>query len=171
MTVLAQQTWYVVLTKPKNEAVAIENLQNQGFDAYLPMASVKKRRASGMHQVVEALFPRYVFVALTKGLDNFSKIRSTRGCVDLVRFGFEVMHLPVGFVESLKAAENETGLIDLLKPKQLEQGTRVSLQAGPFEGLVGELRNYKSADRVVIMLDLMGKKTAVEVAADSVEKL
>ena len=171
MTMPATVAWYVVFTRPKNESVAVENLENQGFAAYLPMASVKKRRASGTLLVVEPLFPRYVFVALTKGVHNFSKIRSTRGCVDLVRFGFEVVHLPLGFVESLRAAENEDGLIDLQASRQLEQGTRVSLQNGPFEGLVGELRNYKSADRVVIMLDLMGKKTAVEVAADSVEKV
>jgi len=171
MTSLTAEAWYVVFTRPKNETVAVENLKNQGFASYLPMASMKKRRASGMHLVVEPLFPRYVFVALKKGVHNFSKIRSTRGCVDLVRFGFEVVPLPMGFVESLQAAENADGLIDLQASKQLEQGTRVSLQAGPFEGLVGELRNYKSADRVVIMLDLMGKKTAVEVPADSVEKI
>lgn len=162
--------WYVVFTKPRLEAVAIENLQNQGLDAWYPRARVVKRRAAGREEVVESLFPRYVFVQLTQGEHMFSKIRSTRGCIDLVRFGFEYRPVPVGFVEALRGQCDDDGLVPLeAKTAKLQPGTRVTLIDGAMAGLVGELRGYKAADRVIVLMNLMGGVASVEVPLDGVE--
>ena len=65
--------WYVIQTKPRQESVAIENLERQGYAAYCPkMAQAKRRRQRQRWQkVIEPLFPRYLFVQLAMGIDDF----------------------------------------------------------------------------------------------------
>ncbi len=162
--------WYVVFTKPRLEALAQEHLMNQGMDAWYPRARVVKRRATGREEVVESMFPRYIFVELTQGQHHFAKIRSTRGCIDLVRFGFEYKPVPVGFVEALRSQCDEEGLVPLeSKTVKLQAGSKVMLLDGAMAGLVGELRSYKAADRVIVLMNLMGSVAQVEVPVDNIE--
>jgi transcriptional antiterminator RfaH len=163
--------WYVVYTKPKNEGVALENLSNQGFEVYFPKAKLKKRRPTGLAVVIEALFPRYLFVRLEKGVHNFAKIRSTRGCVDLVKFGVEAQPVPDGLIEAFQSQHDEEGLFNFLAPAQIQPGTAVQIQAGPFEGLVGELCKYKSSERVLVLLDLVGKRNVVELDSNLLQSV
>lgn len=37
--------WYVMYTKPRQEIVALENLQRQNYSVFFPQARVQKRRA------------------------------------------------------------------------------------------------------------------------------
>ncbi len=61
-TVLHNQAWYVVLTKPKQELRAQENLERQGGMVFLPMFA-SERIVRGKRVVrQEPLFPRlFVF--------------------------------------------------------------------------------------------------------------
>lgn len=162
--------WYVVYTKPRLEAVALENLLNQGFESWYPRARVVKRRVGGKAEVVESLFPRYVFVQLAQGEHVFSRIRSTRGCIDLVRFGFEYRPVPEGFVEALRASTDSDGVLPLhATATRLEPGTPVMLLDGAMAGWVGQLQGYRAADRVVVLMQMMGSVAQVEVQVDSIE--
>lgn len=74
-----KQGWYLVKAKPGEELRAVENLENQEFEAYCPVYL-----ESGRNTV---LFPGYVFVYLcSKDLERYHKIRSTRGVARIVTF-------------------------------------------------------------------------------------
>lgn len=165
--------WYAVYTKPREEERAFENLCNQHFDALLPLMRSKRRVAGKSRQVVQAMFPRYLFVALEAGTDNFSKIRSTRGCVDLVKFGGLPATVPTEFVDELKAFQGQfqDQIIDLsaTEPK-VGLGQQVSVMEGPFQGLMGEVCDLKANDRVVVLLELLGGKRKVEFKLEDIEK-
>lgn len=96
--------WYVMYTKPRQEIVALENLQRQNYSVFFPQARVQKRKAGqGTVQVVEPLFPRYMFIQLEVGVSDFSKLRSTKGCVDLVKFGGKPSVVPVELIDQLNS--------------------------------------------------------------------
>ena len=74
-----KQGWYLIKVKPREELRAIDNLDNQGFEAYCP-----QYLESGRSTV---LFPGYVFVRLSSDdLERYHKIRSTRGVASVVTF-------------------------------------------------------------------------------------
>ena len=74
-----KQGWYLIKVKPREELRAIDNLENQGFEAYCPVYL-----ESGQNTV---LFPGYVFVRLSfDDLERYHKIRSTRGVAHVVTF-------------------------------------------------------------------------------------
>ena len=87
----ATRRWYVVYTKPREEARARENLERQGHQCYLPELSLEKRRRGKVVPVTEPLFPRYLFIRCADELATagWGSLRSTRGVVKLVAFGDE----------------------------------------------------------------------------------
>ena len=78
--------WFVVHTKPRQEQRALENLQRQGFAAWLPMLSVEKFRRGRLEKVVEPMFSRYLFIRLDTEQTNWSPIRSRSGLVQRSRW-------------------------------------------------------------------------------------
>lgn len=75
------KSWYLVHTKIRQEAVALANLQRQGFECFLPLIWVEKLRRGNLQVVQEPLFPRYLFIRLGMGAESqsWAPIRSTLG--------------------------------------------------------------------------------------------
>jgi transcriptional antiterminator RfaH len=80
--------WYLLYTKPRQEKLALQHLQNQAYEAYLPLVKIEKIRQGARAWAEEALFPRYLFVQLDEaGSQSWAPIRSTVGVSQLVKFG------------------------------------------------------------------------------------
>ncbi|MCE2746748.1 MAG: transcriptional activator RfaH [Burkholderiales bacterium] len=163
--------WYVMYTKPRQEVVALENLQRQNYSVFFPQARVQKRKTGqGTVQVVEPLFPRYMFIHLEVGVSDFSKLRSTKGCVDLVKFGGKPAVVPRELIELIQGEVDSDSVLDLLKLNQLQVGGEVRVAEGPFEGLIGKIAANKSDERVIVLLNVLGAERSVELARNKLEK-
>jgi transcriptional antiterminator RfaH len=154
--------WFVVSTKPRQEQVALDNLQRQGFHAYLPRIAMQKRRRDQWHSVSEPLFPGYVFVQLTLGQDNTAPIRSTLGARGLVRFGTHTPSLDNSLIDWFKQQEQQQfeqpkTASDLFKP-----GAPVTILNGPFAGLQAVYEMPKSADRALLLISILGRETRLQ---------
>jgi len=154
--------WFVVNTKPRQEQVALENLQRQGYCAYLPRISIQKRRRDQWHNVSEPLFPGYVFVQLALGQDNIAPIRSTLGARGLVRFGVHTPPLDNSLIDWFKQQEQlqfeqPKTAGDLFKP-----GASVTILNGPFAGLQAVYEMPKSADRALLLISILGRETRLQ---------
>ena len=51
-------TWYLIHTKIRQERLALDNLERQGFECFLSMMRAEKLRRGALQVVQEALFPR-----------------------------------------------------------------------------------------------------------------
>ena len=163
--------WYVIYSKPRAEKLAVTHLSNQGVETFSPVLRCKKRRSAGLCVVEEPLFPRYLFVSLEEGQDDFSKIRSTRGCVDLVRFGGEPKAVADEFIVSLCAGLDENNVLDVTAhyTKRFAVGQEVRVVDGAFSGFVSEICMLKPNDRVLVLLDMMGSRRCVELPISCIE--
>ncbi|WP_294255768.1 transcription/translation regulatory transformer protein RfaH [Propionivibrio sp.] len=159
--------WYVVYTRPRQEARALENLRNQGFVCFLPTLSAERLRGGRQVEIAEALFPRYLFVYLEVGRSNWSTIRSTRGVVKLVEFGGVAARIPEAFISAL--AEQPTQ-----QKKLFEVGERLKVIDGPFVGIETELvRLYRTSDgeaRVIVLMELLMRPQQVSLPVCAVRK-
>ena len=71
--------WYLLKTKVREEVRAVDNLENQEFEAYCPQYLEKAK--------LTPLFPGYMFVKLCdEDIERYHKIRSTRGVSAIVAF-------------------------------------------------------------------------------------
>ena len=144
--------WYLVFTKSHHETVAGAHLERQGFGIYLPLLQQHKR-LRGLYRVVTApCFPRYLFIYLNSGIDDWSKVRSTRGCVSLVRFGTFPARVPDALVEQLKHDESKRLVQRPTVTPGFKAGDRVQVLAGVFVGYEGIVAAKNSEERVTLLL-------------------
>jgi len=157
-----QANWYAVVTKPRQEQIALQNLQRQGFKCFLPMAENPYQRRS-KKQIIEPLFPRYLFLNAIATTQNLAPVRSTRGVISMVRFGTELAVIPDSIINAIKTRmEPDTGLIKI-KPIEIKPGDKVKIFDGPLAGINGIVTERNSENRALILMELMGRPTKVEV--------
>ena len=162
----SQPNWFAVVTKPRQEQIALENLQRQEFECFPPMAeNPYQRRRKNRRQIIEPLFPRYLFLNAIAGQQNLAPVRSTRGVTTMVRFGTELAVVPESIINAIKnRMDTATGLIRI-KPVEVEAGDKVRNFDGPLAGISGIVEERSSENRVLILMELMGRSTRVEVDA------
>ena len=158
--------WYAVCCKPRQEAVAEENLLRQGFHVYLPRIRIRQRRRRQWLDAVEVLFPRYIFIRVDPQRRSTATVRSTRGVVGLVRFGGQPAVVPDAVMEALRQREDAgSGLHQDSRPL-FSAGEQVKLVDGPLTGMEGIFTQQDGAKRVIVLLELLGKANKVSVIQD-----
>ena len=164
--VYARANWYVVATKTREEETARVNLERQGYSVFLPKLSLKKRRKGHWQVVTESLFPGYLFVALELGEDDPAPIRSTVGCIGLVRFAHVYTPVPGKLIQSLQAIESEANDVDApFKP-----GDKVRFVSGPFAGIEAVFDMARGGDRAQVLIEMLGKVQRMAVKIDELAK-
>jgi transcriptional antiterminator RfaH len=163
--------WYLIHTKPSGEALAQANLERQEYEVYLPRLSQSVQRQGGRREQVTPLFPRYLFLRLSEGVQALGPVRSSIGVAGVVRFGASYALVPDRIVRDLQArADPVSGLHHMNHASQpLVAGLRVRITCGTFDGLEGVFEREAGADRVVVLLNLLGRGVAVGVPAGSVQ--
>ena len=159
------KNWYLIYTKPQKELVARENLERQGYEIYLPLARLRRRRMGKGVTRIEPLFPRYLFIRLDTKLDNWSPIRSTLGVSNLVKFGMYPSAVPDALIELLCDRCDEEGVQDII-PEEYKKGEAIRVLEGPMTGLEGVFLAKTSNDRVMVLLDIVGKHTRVNLETE-----
>lgn len=158
--------WYVAETQPRAEAKAVWHLQRQGFTTYLPQYRKLRRHARRTDEVRVPLFPRYLFVSIDMALQAWRAIHSTVGVTRLITHGDTPAAVPEGIVEDIRAREDESGLV--LLPPPFRPGELVRVLAGSFADQIGIYECASDAHRVVLLLDLLGRKVRLKLPLSSV---
>jgi transcriptional antiterminator RfaH len=163
------KSWYLVYTKPRQEEVALTNLVRQGYGVYLPRVRQPRKRQGRRTLVVEPLFPRYLFIHLDTHNDNWGPIRSTLGVASLVRFGHKPALIPDELVTFLVAREGEAGLHEWAV-QNYNAGDRVRVADGAFRGYEGIMLARNSRERVVVLLDILGRQVRTQLGVGQLER-
>lgn len=162
--------WFLVRSKPRQEAVALTNLTRQGYESYLPMFSAEKIVRRKQTIVQEPMFARYLFVRLDttgKG-QSWSPIRSTLGVSELVCFGNKAAKVDEALIDMLREREAWQGE----QPKSLfNEGAKVVITKGAFAGLQAIYQMNDAEGRAMVLLDLLSKPVAMKVEAASLHKV
>ena len=163
--VFGDAAWYLVQTKSRQEFRALEQLRNQGFTCCMPTLAVEKVVRGRVEKSVEPLFSRYLFVRLSRVVDNWAPIRSTRGVSKLVAFGGRFATLPDACVAALENTEQEA-------PQPLfKSGDRVTVMSGPFAGLEGIYELPDGEARALVLIELMNQPHKLKFAVDALRKV
>jgi transcriptional antiterminator RfaH len=160
--------WYVAYTHVNREVESSKQLEQQGFEAYLPRYLKNRRHARKSDQVSRPLFPRYLFIKMDLDHALWRAINSTRGIINLISNGDGPTFVMEDIVEGIKSYENESGLIspeiaDFFKP-----GDPVQVTAGAMIDQIGLFRCRTDNDRVIVLFNLMGREMNLSLPADTI---
>jgi transcriptional antiterminator RfaH len=151
------QSWCVVQSKPHQERKALEHLQNQGFDAWLPTIQIQKIKAGQLVSQSQPFFSRYLFVRMNPLQDNWASIRSTRGVSQLLRRGHQLSVVPDTYMHDLQER-----IANCSQIAALESGDLLEIISGPFKNLAATFQrmvHMKSGEeRAMALLSILGKE-------------
>ena len=160
--------WYVVHTQPHGEDRARLNLERQGFDVYLPKYLKHRRHARRIEHVRRPLFPRYLFVRFDAERAQWRSINGTFGVAYLVSHGDQPIPVPDRIVDAMQARHNEDDLVVLHSPDSFQAGQKLEIVDGPFAWRTGLFQRLDDNERVVLLLDLLGRPVSVTVSPEVV---
>jgi transcriptional antiterminator RfaH len=158
--------WFAVCCKPRQEAVAEENLLRQGFHVYLPRIRVRKRYRGQWNDAVVVLFPRYIFIKVDPLRHSTAAVRSTRGVVGLVRFGGQPAVVPDAVMDALRQREDAVSGLHQDNLPLFCAGESVRLVDGPLTGMEGVFTQQDGDKRVFVLLEMLGQANRVSVSRD-----
>lgn len=150
--------WYVVLTKPKQEQLAAERLQQQGGEVFLPLFEAERMYKGKRRKRQEPLFPGYLFLQTDADSGLLSKVRSTIGARQLLTFGNQPVTVNNLLINDLRQRCGVGHNTPLYKA-----GQKVSLKEGPFRNYEAIFHEYDGDERAVILLTLLGQQNELVV--------
>jgi len=160
--------WYVAKTHPNGEQKASFHLQRQGFDVYLPRYLRRISHARRISWQPRPLFPTYLFVAMAGADQRRRAINSTIGVAHLICDERGPLAVPAGIVEVLQNEEDDRGLVMTGRKVPFERGAKVQIMSGAFADHIGRFEVATDDERVVILLDLMGRQVKAKVNLDAI---
>ena len=160
--------WYLAYTKPRQEQIALTNLAQQSFEAYLPLYKKFKKTEQGPVAQFEPMFPRYMLFRPSKPEQSISVVRNTKGIATIVRFGFEPALLNDELVQRIRLLEQDRNHATLQELSNLKAGQTVRLKHTALGNIQGLIQNV-SSKRVAVLLEILGRPTLVQVEHHQVE--
>jgi transcriptional antiterminator RfaH len=164
---LSTLSWYLVHTKPRQEDIALANLERQGYQCYLPQMRIERIRRRKAEIATEPMFPRYLFIRLDSSDQgkSWSPIRSTLGVSQLVHFG-------------ARAAKVDDTLVDLLRQREqalpteamFASGDSVVITDGPFAGIEAIYQTADAERRAFILLEILAKPVSMHIDTGRLRK-
>jgi transcriptional antiterminator RfaH len=155
--------WYVAQLRPNGLARAISNLTRQGFATFAPYRQIRQQVRGRWISAQAPLFPGYLFVSFDIA-PGWQAINSTFGVARLlIQDVRRPAPLPDGLIAGLRARCDGAGALQ--PPAHLAVGDEVRILSGPFAEFVTRIEEIESADRVRVLLQMLGGAVASSIAA------
>ena len=152
--------WFLLQFKSNSHHKAVKNLNQQGFETFLPMYDLTVSVNSRFRNITKPLFSGYMFVAFDKTNSQWNMINNTYGVSRLVTFNSTLRSVPAKLINSLRNRCDVSG--KLLSAEKLSIGDQVKILNGPFTNFVATVETLEADQRIWILLDLMGRKTKIK---------
>lgn len=162
-------SWFVAYTLPAKETVARRHLEEQGYDVYLPMFKKTRRHARRVDEVLQPLFPRYLFIELDMKIDSWRAVNSTRGVAYLLLNDGHPLGIPASIIEGLQAEEDEHGLVPITCVETFLKGEKLRIIEGTFKDQIAVFEAIDDKKRVQLLLNFLGRDTKISIPAYAVE--
>ncbi len=172
--------WYVVNTYSGHENKVKEKLEmrtnSMGMENYIfrvivPETKEEVEKDGKVKERVKKLFPGYILVEMIMTDEAWFIVRNTPGVTGFIgSSGKGAKPTPLQPYEVDKIL-GSMGMTRLEAGTDLQPGNKVKVIAGPFNGMEGKIDSLDLANnKVMILLDLFGQETSVEVMISEIER-
>lgn len=159
--------WFILQFKSNSHHKAARNLNQQGFETFLPLHDCTSRKSSRFINTTKPLFPGYMFISFDKTELKWHKINNTYGVSRLITFNSILKSIPATFVNNLMKRYDLSG--KLLPIEKLKKGDQVELSKGPFANFVATVETYEDDQRIWVLMDLMGRKSKIQTTLNALK--
>ena len=146
--------WFAIHSKPRQESLAATNVSVLGIGVLLPKVKIERFGSKTLRPGNRPLFPGYFFARFCPE-DCLESVKCSRGVLQVVSSGRFPIPVQDEVVQEIKDGIQEDGFVRICQ-QNLAPGTRVAIQSGPFEGMMGRVeRELDDRKRVAIFLEAL----------------
>lgn len=172
--------WYVVNTYSGHEKKVQEkllmransmNMEDYIFRVIVPEQTEVEVKDGVTKEKVKKLFPGYVLVEMVMTDEAWYVVRNTPGVTGFIgSSGKGAKPTPLQPAEVDKILGG-MGISRIDVDKELTEGAKVKIVDGPFNGMYGKVDSVDLPNqKVMLLVDLFGQETSVEVELNQIEK-
>ena len=175
-----EKQWYVVNTYSGHENKVKEKLEMRAesmdmkdyiYRVIVPEEKVIEEKDGVKKEKIKKLFPGYILVEMVMSDEAWFVVRNTPGVTGFIgSSGKGAKPTPLQPYEVDKILNN-MGMSRLEVSTDLKKGQIVKITSGPFAGMEGKISEVNlETNQLVVLLDLFGQETDVEVEISQIEK-
>ncbi len=172
--------WYVVNTYSGHENKVKEKLEmraeSMGMQDYIHRVVVPEQEEIEVKdgvtkKKVKKMFPGYILVEMVMTDEAWYVVRNTPGVTGFIgSSGKGAKPTPLQPYEVDKVLGN-MGISRMDVDEDLKEGAKVKIIAGPFQGMFGTVDSIDLPNqKIMLLVDLFGQETSVEVELSQIEK-
>jgi len=146
--------WFIAQIKPNSYHSAIQNLERQGFETFLPKMEITQRQKDKFVVKSVYVFPGYMFVYFDPHIISWTKINSTYGVSKILTFNKKPSEISSDMIKAIKiryAINNNP-----TQREKLQKGDSIKFYSGPFADLIAKVESVDKKNRIWILLEAMG---------------
>jgi transcription termination/antitermination protein NusG len=160
----APAPWYAIWTRSRHEQMVREQLEQRGYQAFLPTIPRWSRWKDRKKKIDWPLFPGYCFARFD--VDERLLILKCAGVVSIVSFDGDIAAIPDVEIDGIRRLVESDLQYDPCP--LIREGAMVEVVHGPLKGVVGRLLRKGAHARLMLAVDLIGQAVSVEVDAADV---
>ena len=175
-----ENEWYVVNTYSGHENKVKEKLEmraeSMDMQDYIHRVVIPEEKVVEVIEGVtkektKKMFPGYILVEMVMTDEAWYVVRNTPGVTGFIgSSGKGAKPTPLQPYEVDKILGN-MGISRMDVDTELSEGAKVKIIAGPFQGMFGTVDSVDLPNgKVMLMVDLFGQETSVEVELSQIEK-
>ena len=146
--------WFIAQIKPNSYNSAIQNLERQGFETFLPKMEMTQRQKNKFVYKNVYVFPGYMFVCFDTRIITWTKINSTYGVSRIVAFNKKPSVISSDLILELKIRYEINS--NSIQKEKLQKGDSIKFFSGPFTDLIAKIESVDEKNRIWILLEAMG---------------
>lgn len=161
--------WYTLFTKPNSEYPVAAMLRQQNVETYLPEVNIS---TAGRNPQRKPFFPCYLFINIDLDTAGPSALQWIPGTRRLIAFGGQPVAVPDPVIDLIRTNLEAIDATGGLTPHSFKPGDIVRVTGGPFKGMQAIFEGPTTpAERVHILLSVLGRASRVQIAAADLEKV
>lgn len=176
-----KKEWYVVNTVSGHEYKVKEklemkinsrDLQENIFRVIVPEQKEIEFKNGVKKEKVKKMFPGYVLVEMVMSDEAWYIVRNTQGVTGFIgSSGKGAKPIPL-LPQEVDRILNSMGMSRVDVSKDLKEGAKVKIISGPFKDMLAKIDSIDLKEqKLVVLVDLFGQETSVEVDMQEVETL
>ena len=165
-----ERFWHALYVRSRSEKKVLLQLEDMGFQAYLPQITVVKQWSDRRKKVEEPLFKSYVFVRSND--KEYISILNVYGVVRFVTFERKAVVVPENQILAIKkfVSDYEHGEeFKMRNNEDLKVGQKVRIINGPMKGLTGRLEQIQNKRHLIVYIEVVGQFIPVHIPRAKVE--
>ena len=174
-----KKEWYVVNTISGHEYKVKEKLENRInsmdlganiFRVVVPEQKEIEYKDGVKKEKVKKMFPGYVLVEMIMSDEAWFIVRNTQGVTGFIgSSGKGAKPIPL-LPQEVDRVLGAMGMSRIDISKDIQVGNKVKIMDGPFKDMIGKIAEVNMKEqKLIVMVDLFGQETSVEVDISQVE--